>query len=65
MLPNVGWPELLLVFAIVLLLFGPQRLAGVGAALGKAMREFRRGLTESAKEDAEEDTDTRHSGGRS
>lgn len=61
MIPNVGWSELLLIFAIALLLFGPQRLAGVGAALGKAMREFRRGLAESA----EEDTDRRPTGGRS
>ena len=27
--------------AIVILLFGPSRLAGLGGAVGKAMREFR------------------------
>jgi sec-independent protein translocase protein TatA len=53
MMPNVGWPELMLILGIALLLFGPQRLAGIGAALGKAMREFRRGLAESGEEDAE------------
>ena len=46
MLPNVGFPELILFLAIALLVFGPQRLAGMGTALGRAIREFRRGLQE-------------------
>ena len=46
MLPNVGFPELILLLAIALLVFGPQRLAGIGTALGRAIREFRRGLQE-------------------
>jgi sec-independent protein translocase protein TatA len=33
--------ELILVLAIVILLFGPSRLAGLGGAVGKAMRDFR------------------------
>jgi sec-independent protein translocase protein TatA len=33
--------ELMIVLAIVILLFGPSRLAGLGGAVGKAMREFR------------------------
>jgi len=48
-LPNVGFPELILLLAIALLVFGPQRLAGMagmGTALGRAIREFRRGLQE-------------------
>ncbi len=45
-LPNVGIPELIVVFAIALLVFGPQRLAGMGAALGRAIREFRRAVAE-------------------
>lgn len=44
MLPNVGWPELLVVLFIALLLFGPERLSGLGAALGKTIREFRRAM---------------------
>jgi len=44
MLPNVGWPELIVVLLLALLVFGPQRLAGVGSALGRAIREFRRAL---------------------
>jgi sec-independent protein translocase protein TatA len=33
--------ELIIVLAIVILLFGPSRLAGLGGAVGKAMRDFR------------------------
>jgi len=33
--------ELIIVLVIIILLFGPSRLAGLGGAVGKAMREFR------------------------
>jgi sec-independent protein translocase protein TatA len=37
-------PELLVIGVIVLLLFGPQRLAGLGAGLGQGIRGFKKGL---------------------
>jgi len=36
--------EVLIILAIVILLFGPNRLAGPGAGAGKALREFRDAL---------------------
>jgi sec-independent protein translocase protein TatA len=45
-----GWPELLLVLAIVLLVFGVGRIARVGGELGKGVSAFREGLREG-KED--------------
>lgn len=33
--------ELVIVLGIIVLLFGPTRLAGLGEAVGKAIREFR------------------------
>ena len=47
MLPNVGWPELMVILVIALLIFGPQRMAGAGAAVGQAIREFRKALREA------------------
>ncbi len=41
---RIGLGELLLVALIVLLIFGAQRLPQIGAALGKAIREFKDGL---------------------
>lgn len=42
LIPNVGVPELLLFFLILLLLFGASRLAGIGSALGRTIRDFRK-----------------------
>jgi sec-independent protein translocase protein TatA len=41
---NVGPMELLVIVLILLLLFGAQRLAGLGAAAGKTVREFRKAI---------------------
>lgn len=40
-MPDIGVPELLIVAVIVILLFGPGKVADVGGALGKSIREFR------------------------
>jgi sec-independent protein translocase protein TatA len=53
MLGTVSWPELLLILAIVLLIFGVGRIARVGSELGKGVSEFRKGLNEG-KEDEEQ-----------
>ena len=39
-----GWPELLLVFLIALLVFGSAKLAGIGRGLGEGIRNFKKGL---------------------
>ncbi|HEX5692851.1 MAG TPA: twin-arginine translocase TatA/TatE family subunit [Roseiflexaceae bacterium] len=41
---EIGLPELLIALVIVIILFGPARLAGAGRALGEAIRGFRREL---------------------
>jgi sec-independent protein translocase protein TatA len=43
-LGNVGVPELLVILLILLLLFGASRLAGLGAAAGKTIKEFRKSM---------------------
>ena len=39
---RLGWPEIILVLAIVLIVFGAGKLPQVGAQLGKGIREFRK-----------------------
>ena len=38
---GLGVPELLIILAVVLLLFGGTRLAGLGKSSGRALREFK------------------------
>jgi sec-independent protein translocase protein TatA len=38
---NIGMPELMVVFIVALLVFGPKRLPEIGRQLGKAMRSFK------------------------
>jgi len=39
---SIGYPEILVILLIALLLFGPKKLPEVGRTLGKAMRELRK-----------------------
>jgi sec-independent protein translocase protein TatA len=39
--PNIGPMELIVVLVIVLLIFGPKRLPGLGKQLGTGLREFK------------------------
>ena len=41
---ELGPTELIIILVIVLLLFGPGRIANLGGELGKAIHEFRRGV---------------------
>src|ERR1700740_1426683 len=43
---DIGLQELILIFVIALLVFGPKNLPQLGRALGRAMREFRRASDE-------------------
>ncbi len=40
-MPGIGLPELIIVLVILLVIFGPKRLPGVGRSLGSGMREFK------------------------
>ncbi|MFZ0377551.1 MAG: twin-arginine translocase TatA/TatE family subunit, partial [Solirubrobacteraceae bacterium] len=41
--------DLIIVLVIVLLIFGPKRLPGLGRQLGQGMREFKDGITGHSK----------------
>src|SRR5262245_43887816 len=42
MFGSIGGPELLLIFVVALLIFGPRKLPELGKTLGKGLAEFRR-----------------------
>jgi sec-independent protein translocase protein TatA len=53
MFGDIGLPELLVIFIIVLVLFGPGKLPDVGKAIGEALRGFKKALNEPQKPIAE------------
>jgi sec-independent protein translocase protein TatA len=59
--PNIGPTELIIVLVIVLLIFGPKRLPGLGRQLGSGMREFKDSITGKGgrDDDDREQDDTR------
>ncbi len=44
-MPSIGPLELAIILVIVLLIFGPKRLPGLGKQLGTGMREFKDSIT--------------------
>lgn len=40
-LPNLGAPELLIILALGLIIFGPGKLPELGRSIGKSIKEFR------------------------
>jgi TatA/E family protein of Tat protein translocase len=52
---NIGMPELLIIVAIALIVFGPNKLPELAKAFGRAMREFKK-ATEEVKESFEAET---------
>ena len=53
MIGGLGWQELLIVLVILALLFGASRVADLGGALGRGIREFR---TEAKSDDSDADS---------
>jgi sec-independent protein translocase protein TatA len=52
-MPSIGPLELGIILLIVLIVFGPKRLPGLGRQLGAGMREFKDSLTGKDKDDEE------------
>ena len=46
MMGNIGMPELIIIFVIALIIFGPRKLPELGRSLGKSINEFKRASNE-------------------
>ena len=56
---NVAMPELLILLVIIVLIFGPGRLAKTMAEMGKGIRSFRQSVSSSEEKSASvSDTNT-------
>ena len=57
---GLGVPELLVILVIALVIFGPSKLPQIGSGLGKAIRDFKKGVTggddDESNKEAKKDT---------
>jgi sec-independent protein translocase protein TatA len=57
-LAGLGWQELLIVFAILLLLFGATQLPRLSRSLGQSISGFKKGLREDPEESRKREGET-------
>ena len=50
-MPHLGVPELIILFLIVILLFGATRLPNIGRGLGEGIRNFKKGMKQGDEPD--------------
>lgn len=51
---RIGWPEIVVIVLVILLLFGAKRLPELMRSLGKSLSEFKKGKEEGEKEESEQ-----------
>jgi sec-independent protein translocase protein TatA len=47
MFGSIGMPELIIIFVVALIVFGPSKLPDLGKSLGEAIRGFKKAVAES------------------
>jgi sec-independent protein translocase protein TatA len=52
---GLGWPELVIILVVVVVLFGASRLPVIARAIGSSAREFRRGMADGEGETADDE----------
>lgn len=50
-MPRIGFPELIVILVIALVIFGPGKLPAVGKSIGEAIKEFKKATNDISKED--------------
>jgi len=50
MFGNLGFPELLIIMVVVLLLFGAKRIPEIAGSMGKGIKEFKKNINEATRE---------------
>ena len=53
-MPSLGIPELVIIFLIIIVLFGANRIPHIGKGLGEGIRNFKKGLKVGEEEEPEQ-----------
>jgi sec-independent protein translocase protein TatA len=54
MFGSIGMPELIVIFVIALIVFGPSKLPDLGKSLGEAIRGFKKAINDSEDHSADD-----------
>ncbi len=57
---GIGTQELLIIFILILIIFGAKRLPALGSGLGKAIRNFKQGVSEPDEIDITPNKETKN-----
>jgi sec-independent protein translocase protein TatA len=52
---NIGLPEIVIIFAVILLLFGAKKLPEMAKSIGRAFREFKKEVSDISKPEEKPD----------
>ena len=52
---GLGWPEVMIIGLVAVLIFGPKKIPELGSALGKTLRGFKEEMDNPDEEDKDED----------
>ena len=50
---GIGLPELIIILVVALIVFGPGKMPELGNSLGKAIRGFKKAMSEEEKDQAD------------
>ena len=50
MFGNLGFPELLIIMVVILLLFGAKRIPEIAGSMGKGIKEFKKNIIDATRE---------------
>lgn len=50
MLGNLGFPEIMIILIIILLLFGAKRIPEIAGSMGKGIKEFKKNINEATRD---------------
>ena len=54
---SLGWPEIILILVVLVLIFGVGRISKIGGELGSGIKAFKEGLNGKKKSDEETESD--------
>ena len=49
MFGNLGFPELLIIMVVILLLFGAKRIPEIAGSMGKGIKEFKKNINDATR----------------